>query len=92
VPNYNRGFKIVICAQKMNLFRPSLGFLVEAQPRLEQERRKGTFQKRIFAYKNRNMFILPLKYQKWRTNYLLPYPGCLNVHEKNMEKNFQTKK
>jgi hypothetical protein len=29
--------------------------------------------------------------QKWRTNYLLPYPGCLNVHEKNMEKNFQTK-
>jgi hypothetical protein len=30
--------------------------------------------------------------QKWRTNYLLPYPGCLNVHEKNMEKNFQTKK
>jgi hypothetical protein len=30
--------------------------------------------------------------QKWRTNYLLPYPGCLNVHEKNMEKIFQTKK
>jgi hypothetical protein len=30
--------------------------------------------------------------QKWRTNYLLLYPGCLNVHEKNMEKNFQTKK
>jgi hypothetical protein len=24
-------------------------------------------------------------------NYLLPYRGCLNVHEKNMEKNFQTK-
>jgi hypothetical protein len=30
--------------------------------------------------------------QKWRTNYLLPYRGYLNVHEKNMEKNFQTKK
>jgi hypothetical protein len=30
--------------------------------------------------------------QKWRTNYLLPYPGCLNAHEKNMEKIFQTKK
>jgi hypothetical protein len=30
--------------------------------------------------------------QKWRTNYLLPYPGCLNVHEKNMENIFQTKK
>jgi hypothetical protein len=30
--------------------------------------------------------------QKWRTNYLLPYRGCLNVHEKNMEKNFLTKK
>jgi hypothetical protein len=30
--------------------------------------------------------------QKWRTNYLLPYRGCLNVHEKNMEKKFQTKK
>jgi hypothetical protein len=29
--------------------------------------------------------------QKWRTNYLLPYPGYLNVHEKNMEKHFQTK-
>jgi hypothetical protein len=29
--------------------------------------------------------------QKWRTNYLLPYRGCLNVHEKNIEKNFQTK-
>jgi hypothetical protein len=22
--------------------------------------------------------------QKWRTNYLLPYRGCLNVHEKNV--------
>jgi hypothetical protein len=30
--------------------------------------------------------------QKWRTNYLLPYPGCLNVHEKNMKKMFSTKK
>jgi hypothetical protein len=30
--------------------------------------------------------------QKWCTNYLLPYPGYLNVHEKNMEKIFQTKK
>jgi hypothetical protein len=30
--------------------------------------------------------------QKWRTNYLLPYRGCLNVHEKNMENIFQTKK
>jgi hypothetical protein len=30
--------------------------------------------------------------QKWRTNYLLPYPGCLKVHEKNIEKIFQTKK
>jgi hypothetical protein len=30
--------------------------------------------------------------QKWRTNYLLPYRGCLNVHEKNIEKMFPTKK
>jgi hypothetical protein len=30
--------------------------------------------------------------RKWRTHYLLPDRGCLNVHEKNMEKNFQTKK
>jgi hypothetical protein len=30
--------------------------------------------------------------QKWRTNYLVPYRGCLNVHEKNMEKMFPTKK
>jgi hypothetical protein len=29
--------------------------------------------------------------QNWRTNYLLPYRGCLNVHEKNMEKMFPTK-
>jgi hypothetical protein len=29
--------------------------------------------------------------QNWRTNYLLPYRGCLNVHEKNMENKFQTK-
>jgi hypothetical protein len=31
-------------------------------------------------------------FQKWRTNYLLPYRGCLNVHEKNMENMFPTKK
>jgi hypothetical protein len=30
--------------------------------------------------------------QKWRTNYLLPYRECLNVHEKKMEKMFPTKK
>jgi hypothetical protein len=30
--------------------------------------------------------------QNWRTNYLLPYRGSLNVHEKNMEKMFPTKK
>jgi hypothetical protein len=30
--------------------------------------------------------------QNWRTNYSLSYRGCLNVHEKNMEQNFQTKK
>jgi hypothetical protein len=30
--------------------------------------------------------------QKWRTNYLLPYRGCLNVHEKNMKKIFPQKK
>jgi hypothetical protein len=30
--------------------------------------------------------------QTWRTNYLVPYRGCLNVHEKNMEKMFPTKK
>jgi hypothetical protein len=30
--------------------------------------------------------------QKWRTNYLLPYRGCLNVHEKNIEKMFPIKK
>jgi hypothetical protein len=26
-----------------------------------------------------------------QTTYLLPYQGCLNVHEKNMEKMFPTK-
>jgi hypothetical protein len=30
--------------------------------------------------------------QNWHTNYLLPYRGCLNVHEKNMENMFPTKK
>jgi hypothetical protein len=30
--------------------------------------------------------------QNWGTNYLLPYQGCLNVHEKNIENTFQTKK
>jgi hypothetical protein len=30
--------------------------------------------------------------QNWRTNYLLPCRGCLNVHEKKMEKMFPTKK
>jgi hypothetical protein len=30
--------------------------------------------------------------QNWRINYLLPYRGCLNVHEKNMKKMFPTKK
>jgi hypothetical protein len=29
--------------------------------------------------------------QKWRTNYLLPYRGCLNVHEKIWEKCFRQK-
>jgi hypothetical protein len=29
--------------------------------------------------------------QNWRTNYLLPCRGCLNVHEKKMEKMFPTK-
>jgi hypothetical protein len=43
-------------------------------------------------HKNKHLLILYRLSQKWRTNYLLPYPGCLNVHEKNMEKNFQTKK
>jgi hypothetical protein len=31
--------------------------------------------------------------QNWLLhNYLLPYQGCLNVHEKNIENIFQTKK
>jgi hypothetical protein len=30
--------------------------------------------------------------RKWRTHYVLPYRGCLNVHEKNMKNIFQTKK
>jgi hypothetical protein len=31
--------------------------------------------------------------RKWRSHYLLPYRGCLNVvHEKNIEKIVQTKK
>jgi hypothetical protein len=29
--------------------------------------------------------------QKWRTNYLLPYRGCLNVHEKIWKKCFRQK-
>jgi NADPH-dependent 7-cyano-7-deazaguanine reductase QueF len=44
---------------------------------------------------NRLLYLVSLKYrvsQKWRTNYLLAYRGCLNVHEKNMENIFQTKK
>jgi hypothetical protein len=39
--------------------------------------------------RRRNMYRVS---QNWRTNYLLPYRGCLNVHEKNMEKMFPTKK
>jgi hypothetical protein len=30
--------------------------------------------------------------QNLRIKYLLPYRGCLNVHENNMEKKIQTKK
>jgi hypothetical protein len=40
------------------------------------------------------MYIYIQVSQKWCTNYLLPYRGCLNVrvHEKHMEKMFPTKK
>jgi hypothetical protein len=43
------------------------------------------------------LFMLPIVQhiqvsQNWRTNYLLPYRECLNVHEKNMEKTSPTKK
>jgi hypothetical protein len=58
-------------------------------------------QKRLWFRHDLNVFtsivdnahleiLVSLRYrvsQKWRTNYLLPYPGCLNVHEKNMEEN-----
>jgi hypothetical protein len=46
------------------------------------------------SLKLKNVFCLCLYRvsQKWRTNYALPYRGCLNVHEKNMEKMFPTKK
>jgi hypothetical protein len=30
--------------------------------------------------------------RKWLTHYFLLYRGCLNVHEKNIETIFQTKK
>jgi hypothetical protein len=43
------------------------------------------------TYKQTLSFIYRVA-QNWRTNYLLPYRGCLNVHEKNMEKMFPTKK
>jgi hypothetical protein len=46
-----------------------------------------TFQNKIHV-----CFNLYRVSQNWRTNYLLPYRGCLNVHEKNMEKMFPTKK
>jgi hypothetical protein len=46
----------------------------------------------IITHQHYALFIYIQVSQKWRTNYLLPYPGCLNVHEKNMEKIFQTKK
>jgi hypothetical protein len=46
------------------------------------------FVKRLFL----KMLLYTGLSQKWRTNYLLPYRGCLNVHEKNMEKMFPTKK
>jgi hypothetical protein len=58
---------------------------------------KILLRKKLFLKSNLKFFF-PNEYsvyrvsQKWRTNYLLPYPGCLNVHEKNMEKNFQKKK
>jgi hypothetical protein len=39
-----------------------------------------------------NFIYLYRMSQNWRTNYLLPYRECLNVHEKNMEKMFPTKK
>jgi hypothetical protein len=45
----------------------------------------------IYRYKKKLDEIYRVS-QKWRTNYLLPYRGCLNVHEKNVEKMFPTKK
>jgi hypothetical protein len=45
-----------------------------------------------FYYTERLPQVIYRVSQKWRTNYLLPYPGRLNVHEKNMEKIFETKK
>jgi hypothetical protein len=47
---------LCIKAQKVHLFRPSLGFLVEAQPRLEN--RRG--QKALFGRGVHNVFRLHL--------------------------------
>jgi hypothetical protein len=44
------------------------------------------------VYYDRDSIVYTQVSQHWRTNHLLPYRQCLNVHEKNMEKLFQTKK
>jgi hypothetical protein len=56
--NYNNSYWC-IKAQKVHLFRPSLGFLVEVQPKLERARAKGTFWLRCtqrFSYLFRQTF------------------------------------
>jgi hypothetical protein len=50
-------------------------------------------QLKIKHYTNHTfMFQLDVQVsQNWRTNYLLPYRGCLNVHKKIWEKFFRQK-
>jgi hypothetical protein len=50
---------------------------------------RATMQTQNVKYNNNYTYRVS---QNSRINYLIPYRGCLNVHEKNMEKMFPTKK
>jgi hypothetical protein len=41
----------------------------------------------VYKYKSKGIYSVS---QNWHTNDLIPYRGCLNIHEKNMEKILQT--
>jgi hypothetical protein len=46
----------------------------------------------LFWFLKQNTLPIIQVSQKWRTNYLLPYPGGLNVHKKKYGKKISDKK